>query len=64
LSPQGVIDRLIYVPLVLLPLAFAGGVPHTFVAFTILDVGLAIRAWMLLRAEASHQSIGPVGRVV
>ena len=45
------IERLIYVPLVLLPLAFAGVFAHTFVAFTALDVGLAIRAWMLLRAE-------------
>jgi len=60
----GVIDRLIFVPLVLLPLAFAGVFPHTFVAFTILDVGLAIGAWMILRAEASHQSIGPLGRAV
>jgi hypothetical protein len=60
----GVIDRLIYVPLVLLPLAFAGVFPHTFIAFTILDVSLAIGAWMLLRAEAAHRSVGPPGRAV
>ena len=48
------IERLIYVPIVLLPLALAGVFPHTFVAFTALDVGLAIRAWMLLRAEAGQ----------
>lgn len=48
----GLIERLIYVPLVLLPLAIAGAFPHTFLAFTALDVGLAIGAWMLLRAEA------------
>lgn len=33
-----------------MPLAFAGVFPHTFIAFAVLDVGLAIRAWMLLRA--------------
>jgi hypothetical protein len=53
------IERLVYVPLVLLPLSFAGVFPHTFVAFTALDVGLAIGAWMLLRAEAGHESLGP-----
>jgi hypothetical protein len=58
----GVIDRLIYVPLVLLPLAFAGVFPHALTAFTILDVGLAIGAWTLLREEAAHQSAGAVGR--
>jgi hypothetical protein len=60
----GVIDRLIYVPLVLLPLAFAGVFPHTFIAFTILDVGLAIGAWTLLHEEATHKSVGPIGRAV
>jgi hypothetical protein len=60
----GVIDRLIYVPLVLLPLAFAGVFPHTLIAFTMLDVGLAIGAWTLLREEAAHKSVGPIGRTV
>lgn len=60
----GVIDRLIYVPLVLLPLAFAGVFPHTLIAFTILDVGLAIGAWTLLHEEATHRSVGPIGRTV
>lgn len=60
----GVIDRCIYVPLVLLPLAFAGVFPHTLIAFTILDVGLAIGAWTLLHEEATHRSVGPVGRAV
>jgi len=58
----GIIDRLIYVPLVLLPLAFAGVFPHTLTAFTILDVGLAIGAWTLLHEEATHRSAGAVGR--
>ena len=60
----GVIDRLIFVPVVLLPLAFAGVFPHTFIVFTILDVALGIGAWRLLRAEATHQSSSPVGRDV
>lgn len=60
----GLIERLIYVPLVLLPLAFAGAFPHTFIAFTALDAGLAIAAWMLLRAEARHEVIGPLGSAV
>jgi hypothetical protein len=48
----GVIDRLIFVPLVCFPLAFAGVFPHTLIGFAILDIALAVRAWMLLRAEA------------
>jgi hypothetical protein len=60
----GVIDRLIFVPLVCLPLAFAGVFPHLFICFTLLDVGLAIVAWTLLRSEASSQSFGSAGRAV
>jgi hypothetical protein len=55
------IERLIFVPLVLLPFVFASVFPHTFGAFTALDVGLAIGAWMLLRAEARCETIGSVG---
>ena len=51
----GIIDRLIYVPLVMLPLAYAGVFPHTFVACTILDVSLAIRSWMILRAQSADE---------
>jgi hypothetical protein len=58
----GVISRLTLVPLVLLSLAFAGVFPRTFIAFSILEVGLASGAWMLLREESRHKSIGPVGR--
>jgi hypothetical protein len=47
------IERFVFVPLVLLPLAFAGVFSHTFVAFAVLDAGLAIRAAVLLRAEAA-----------
>jgi hypothetical protein len=43
-----VIDRLIFVPVVLLPLAASGVFPHVLVLFTLLDVSLAVGAWVLL----------------
>jgi hypothetical protein len=46
-----VIDRLIFVPVVLLPLAFTGMFPHSLAAFTILDMSLAVGAWLLLSRE-------------
>ena len=46
-----VIDRLVFVPLVLLPLAIAGVFPRLFVAFTILDASLAIGAWWLIHRK-------------
>jgi hypothetical protein len=51
-SAASVIDRLIFVPVVLLPLATAGVFPHVLVAFTILDMSLAVGAWALLRGPA------------
>jgi hypothetical protein len=46
-----VIDRLLFVPLVLLPLAIAGVFPHLLATFAIFDALLAIGAWVLLRRE-------------
>jgi len=43
----GVLDRWVLVPAVLVPLAIAGVFPHTLLAFALLDVSLAIGAWML-----------------
>lgn len=43
-----VIDRLVFVPVVLLPLVFAGVFPHLFLALAILEPTLAIGAWILL----------------
>lgn len=43
-----VIDRLVFVPVVLIPLAMAGIFPHLFLAFAIFDALLAIGAWILL----------------
>src|SRR5499426_3430410 len=48
-AAASVVDRLIFVPVVLLPLAIAGVFPHLLVAFTILDMTLAAGAWVLLR---------------
>ena len=46
-----VIDRLIFVPAVLIPLVMAGVFPRLFLTFTIIDVLLAIGAWALLARE-------------
>jgi hypothetical protein len=44
-----VIDRMIFVPVVAVPLAIAGVFAHLLVLFTVLDVTLAIGARLLLR---------------
>jgi hypothetical protein len=42
-----IIDRLIFVPAVLIPVAMAGVFPHLLLTFAALDVLLAIGAWLL-----------------
>ena len=42
-----VVDRLIFVPGVLVPLAIAGVFPHLLLAFACLDVSLAVGAWVI-----------------
>jgi hypothetical protein len=42
-----VVDRLVFVPVVLLPLAIAGVFPHLLLTFAVLDPALAIGAWVL-----------------
>jgi hypothetical protein len=44
-----VIDRLVFVPAVLVPLALAGVFPRLFLTFAIFDASLALGAWALLR---------------
>ena len=44
----GVLDRVVLVPLVLVPLAIAGVFPHFLLAFAVLDPTLGIGAWLLL----------------
>lgn len=46
-----VLDRLILVPLVLIPTALAGVFPHTLTLFAILDPILGLTAWFLLARE-------------
>jgi len=46
-----VVDRLVFVPAVLVPLAIACVFPHLLVTFAILDPLLAIGAWALLARE-------------
>jgi hypothetical protein len=47
LLPASAIDRLIFVPAVLIPVAMAGVFPHLILTFAILDVLLALGAWTL-----------------
>ena len=42
-----VVDRLLFVPAVLVPLAIAGVFPRLLLSFAFLDVALAIGAWLL-----------------
>jgi hypothetical protein len=46
-GPASVLDRVVLVPLVLVPVVIAGVFPHTLGAFTILDPALGIGARML-----------------
>jgi hypothetical protein len=43
-----VLDRVVLVPLVLVPLAIAGVFPHFLLTFAVLDPTLGIGAWLLL----------------
>lgn len=53
-----VLDRLILVPLVLVPTALAGVFPHTMIGFAILDPVLALVAWWLLARETGPRQGG------
>jgi hypothetical protein len=48
-----VLERVVLVPLVLVPLAIAGVFPHLLVAFAVLDPVLGIGAWLLLSRSPS-----------
>jgi hypothetical protein len=47
-----VVNRLTFVPGVLVPLAIAGVFPHLLLAFACLDVALAIGAWVIFSRVA------------
>jgi hypothetical protein len=59
-----VFDRVVLVPLVLVPLAIAEVFPHILLAFAILDPTLALGAWLLLRAARPryHSTAGTPSR--
>lgn len=48
-----VLDRIVLVPLVLVPTAMSGVFPHLLLAFAILDALLGFVAWYLLARERS-----------
>jgi hypothetical protein len=51
-----VVDRLVFVPVVLGPLAVAGVFPHLLGTFAILDPALAIGAWVIALARRDAAS--------
>ena len=60
-----VLDRVVLVPLVLVPLAVTGVFPHFLMAFAVLDPTLALGAWLLLRRSdrpRSHSTAGTPSR--
>jgi hypothetical protein len=56
-----VIDRLVLVPLVLVPLAWSGIFPRLLVTFAILDPVLGVIAWYLLAKEQPTNTSTPPG---
>jgi hypothetical protein len=55
-----VIDRMVFVPVVLVPIALAGIFPHVLITFAILDPSLAIVAWVLFSREVKGQTSPPL----
>jgi hypothetical protein len=47
-----IVDRIIFVPVVLVPLALTGVFPHLLLTFAALDPILAVGAWILLDRKA------------
>jgi len=47
-AAASVFDRLVFVPIVLVPLAMVGVFPRMLLSFAVLDATLAIGAWVLL----------------
>ena len=50
-SAATIVDRLVFVPIVLVPLVAAGVFPHLFLTLAILDPLLAIGTWALMSYE-------------
>ena len=56
-----VLDRVVLVPLVLVPLAIAGVFPRFLMAFALLDPTLGIGAWLVLSRSAHPRSHSTAG---
>lgn len=54
LVAASVINRLLFVPIVLVPLILDGVFPHLLSAFAVSDPCLAVGAWLMLRREKSY----------
>jgi hypothetical protein len=48
-----ILDRIVLVPVVLVPLALSDIMPHTLLTFAVLDPVLAVVAWVLLSQDSS-----------
>ena len=57
-----VLDRVVLVPLVLVPLAIAGIFPHLLLAFALLDPAVGIGTWLLLSRLAALDFTQPAVR--
>ncbi len=53
-TAASVVDRLIFVPAVLMPLALAGVFPHLLIAFSLFEPLLAVGAWVLIGLGGRH----------
>ena len=56
-----VLDRVVLVPLVLVPLAVAGVFPHFLLTFAVLDPMLGVGAWLLLSRLDANDLASPGG---
>ena len=52
-----VLDRVVLMPLVLVPLALAGVFPHFLLTLAVLDPALGIGAWLLLSRETGSKRL-------
>ena len=56
-----VLNRVVLVPLVLVPLAVAGVFPHFLLTFAVLDPMLGVGAWLLLSRLEANDLASPGG---
>src|SRR4051794_40557555 len=56
-----VVDRLVFVPVLIVPLAMAGVFPHLLLTLAVLEPSLAIVAWILLGRKTNRSEHYTVG---